>query len=309
MSKRVLITGVSGFVGKHLARELYEQSHLVTGLGYSQLEDSTLSGLLQEYWFYDLTKPEQVAKLDLSGIDAVINLAGLARVGESFNNPEVYKSVNVKVLSTLAEELLKQNSAARIVAVSTGAVYDANQPMPLQENSKTTHKSSPYASSKLHMEKAAEEFRSKGLDIIIVRPFNHIGPGQGEGFLLPDLYSKVEQALKSDKIIKVGNISTRRDYTDVRDIVRAYAMLALTPTLKHGIYNVCSGKSRTGEEILKLLLETMGAEDSLKVEIDQSLIRPSDPSNLYGNYERLRTETGWRPLIALEQTVRDFVTF
>ena len=111
----------------------------------------------------------------------------------------------------------------------------------------------------------------------------------------------------AEPVVKVGNLQAKRDFTDVRDIVRAYTLLALTPSLTHDTYNVCSGKSRSGQEILDLLLSTIGLSEQIAVETDQSLIRPSDPANLYGSYKRLHEETGWKPTVPLEQTIKDFV--
>lgn len=307
MNKTILVTGVTGFVGRHLIRELRQLGHKVVGLGQGKLEDREITRLLANYYKCDLVNPKKVSALDLSGVDVVINLAGLARVGDSFKDPALYERVNVEVLTNLAGELLKQKASARMVAISTGAVYDPDQPMPLTESSKTIKSGSPYAESKLHMEQAIPELRERGLDCVVARPFNHIGPGQSEGFLLPDLYYKIIAAKNLGGAVKVGNLSTKRDYTDVRDIVRAYTLLALAPNLNHGIYNVCSGKSRSGDEILESLLNTMGLSGQIAVETDQSLIRPSDPANLYGSYKRLHEETGWKPTVPLEQTIKDFV--
>src|SRR5690606_2879114 len=122
--------------------------------------------------------------------------------------------------------------------------------LPLTEDSKLTENSSPYSQSKKLMEEAAQNLRSQGLDCVVARPFNHIGPGQLGGFLVPDLYEKIRVASKSGGNILVGNLKTKRDYTDVRDIVKAYADLAASETLDYDVYNVCSGQSRSGEEIL-----------------------------------------------------------
>lgn len=305
---QILITGVNGFVGQHLAKHLHKNGHRVIGVG-QQTKPSTVAGpSLAAYHARDLTNPKEVSKLPLESVEALINLAGLAAVGRSFDNPDLYMEVNVKVLSVLCDHMLKIGKKdARIVTVSTGAVYDTAQSMPLSETSAINNTTSPYAASKLAMESAALRFRTQGLDVVIVRPFNHIGPGQNQGFLLPDLFAKISSAKDTNGVIKVGNLKTKRDYTDVRDIVRAYSSLALAPKLNHHVYNVCSGKSRSGQEILELLLSAMGLSGEIKVETDQSLIRPNDPMELYGSSDRLRSETGWTPSISLEQTIKDFV--
>ncbi len=302
---KIMVTGVNGFVGQHLARELSERGCDIVGVGHDNEPNQNIRQILTHYVQCDLTEQAQVASLDIDKLDAVISLAGLANVGRSFGDPEGYKHINVAVFALLAERLAKESPDTRVVAVSTGAVYDPEQPMPLTETSKTKQ-SSPYAESKLLMEQEAARLAKAGLDVVVARPFNHSGPGQLPGFLIPDLYQKITDAQTADGIIKVGNLKTRRDYTDVRDIVRAYCDLALSPRLNEGVYNVCSGLSRSGEEILNLMLDALGASD-VKVQVDQSLIRPNDPVDLYGSYARLKADTGWMPQIPFEQTIKDFV--
>lgn len=304
---KILVTGVNGFVGKHLAHEIHTNGHEVLGLGHGGQPDQSLMDVLANYQLCDLTNKDEVSELDLRGVDAVISLAGLARVGNSFKKEELYRRINVEVFTNLADRLMTQNVAARIVAISTGAVYDPDQEMPLTEESKTVHDGSPYAISKLDMEKAVHKYRKQGLDCVTVRPFNHIGPGQEQGFLLPDLYSKIVNSDKVDHTIQVGSLETKRDYTDVRDIVRAYTSLALAPTHEHNLFNVCSGTSRSGINVLNTLLTVMGMLGKVEITVDQEALRRSDPPNLYGSYSRLKESVGWRPQIPFEQTIRDFV--
>jgi GDP-4-dehydro-6-deoxy-D-mannose reductase len=299
---RILVTGSSGFVGHHLVHELTRRSHDVSSLAYDGAAPEGIRELIKQHFICDLSDPSQVAGLPLDSLDAIINLAGLANVGASFDQPDLYKKVNVEVLTNLGKQLLAIGSKTRVLAISTGVVYDPEQPMPLTEQSRLTVAGSPYAQSKILMEQAAEDLRTKGLDCVVVRPFNHIGPGQLPGFLIPDLYQKVT----SGKVVKVGNLNTRRDYTDVRDIVKAYADLVETASLKHSIYNVCHGQSYSGREILDIMLRATGVSDA-QIEVDQSLIRANDPAELVGSCDRLQAETGWQPSIAIEQSIADFV--
>lgn len=195
-----------------------------------------------------------------------------------------------------------------MIAVSTGAVYDPRQDMPLSEDSTLIEKGSPYSQSKIAMEKAAVELRGKGQQCVVVRPFNHIGPGQGPGFLIPDLAAKLKSADPDKPTITAGNLKTVRDYTDVRDIAKAYADLATSNMLNNDLYNVCSGAGYSGEEIVRALCDALGIDfDKLKIEVDQSLIRPSDPPRIVGDSSRLKQDTGWQPQTALQQTVADIV--
>ncbi len=306
----VIITGVNGFVGKHLVRELHSQKVNIIGIGREPSTSSDIANLLSEYWVCDLTNHIEVNNYPWEKADSIISLAGLAQVGASFNNPEFYKSLNVAVLANIYEYLSRGNLKTKVIAVSTGAVYDPFQPMPLNENSKLATQPSPYAESKMLMEKSVNAYREKGLDIVVVRPFNHIGPGQEPGFLVPDLYKRIVDAITTNKPLKVGNLETRRDYTDVRDVVKAYALLALTKDgqLHKSLYNVCSGTSLSGNQILEVFKKIVPESDQLVVEIDQSLIRPNDPVELIGDNQALKADTGWQPAIQYVQTIADFVS-
>lgn len=304
---RILVTGINGFVGKHLARELKSREHSVLGVGREDSVNNEVATIVSDYFRCDLTDPSDVSTLPIDEIDAVINLAGLARVGDSFKDPDKYNQVNVAVLSVLGSRMVEGKNSTRLIAISTGAVYDPHQELPLSEGSGTSLEGSPYTTSKLLMEKAANEFRNHGLDCVVVRPFNHIGPGQEPGFLVPDLFEKITSSLKSGKPVEVGNLKTRRDYTDVRDVVKAYADLAESQELTYDLFNVCSSKSVAGEEILERLLGLMHKEAKIKVLVNPDFIRASDPMELYGSYERLNKETGWRPTYTLEKTLEDFV--
>lgn len=286
-----------------MVHELQSRGHDVIGIG----RENSPSQKNIEYVVCDLTDDMQIARLDLENIDSVINLAGLASVSASFGAEDLYKKVNVDVVAKLGERLLAVKSKARFIAISTGAVYEPNQPMPLTEESSLLNDGSPYAISKLDMEKVVKDLMKRGLDCIVVRPFNHTGPGQTPGFLIPDLFQKLTRFKEAGKTVSIGNLETRRDYTDVRDIAKGYADLVTADSLEFDLYNICSGKSRSGNEIMETMLRLMQLSNDVEVEVDPSLIRPSDPPELYGSNDRLFRETGWQPLIPLEQTIRDFV--
>lgn len=304
---RILVTGANGFVGRHLIRELDSRGLEIIGVGHGGGLEPEVGNRLLEYRQCDLSDPKSVAELPLEGIDAVINLAGLAATGKSFEEAEKYRHINVAMLNVPGERLLEINPKARVVAVSSGAVYASDQPLPLTEASRTTTEGSPYAQSKLLMEQAAEELRKKGLDCIVARPFNHAGPGQGPGFLIPDLYRKLAAVAKSGGPLLTGNLKSKRDYTDVRDVVKAYVDLAVAETLEYDLYNICSGASRSGQEILDMFLRLMNLEGKVEAETDESLIRPNDPPELYGSRDRITEETGWEPAIPLDRTLADFI--
>ena len=305
---KVLITGVNGFVGHHLTRELKANDCEVYGVGMQPGSSADLAQVLDGYYSADLTDMEQVEKLPLADMDAIISLAGLAKVGESFKNPDLYMRVNTLVVSNISKVLLEHGAKTRHLAISTGAVYDSGQRPPFAETGRLAEKESPYVMSKIAMEKENQVFREEGLDVVIARPFNHIGPGQESGFLLPDLTQEVRQALSGNHEVRVGNLDTKRDYTDVRDVVRAYRMLALAKSLDNPIYNVCSGRSIAGKKILSLVLKNFGAEKKVRVVVDDEKFRPSDAPDIFGDNSQLLGETGWSPTIPVEQTVADYIS-
>lgn len=304
MEKSILIAGVNGFVGKHLVQALVGSGHKVHGAGVETTPDPAVVDKLASYSACDLADSNAVKGLPLAEIDAVINLAGLAQVGASFDNPDTYMHLNVAVHEEIAKALQIIGSKARVLCISTGAVYDNYQTMPLTEDSQLLEGGSPYAQSKIAMEKALQPYIDADLDIVIARPFNHIGPGQRPGFLVPDLSAQIT----AGGDIQVGNLKTKRDYTDVRDVVQAYVALATQEKLAHRLYNVCSGKSVAGEAMLAKLLKAFGKQPGdVNVIVDTSKIRPNDPEDVRGSNERLRADTDWQPQVPVEQTIKDFV--
>lgn len=307
--QHVLVTGINGFVGKHLVRELHSQNIAVVGVA-TEAPSAEIAPLLDRFIACDLTKIESVSAIDFSDITAVIHLAARANQGESFEMPLAYISDNSAMIINLFETVLAQKTQTppRFVLVSTGAIYNNNQPMPLTETSKTAY-NSPYAISKITGEMLGAYYQRRGIVSIVVRPFNHTGPGQGAGFILPDMVKQLSE-LGESGTLKVGNITTRRDYTDVRDVVKAYVALATTKDIKNRLYNVCSGVSRSGEEIIAMIAKELFGENAVaKTEVDQSRIRPNDPADIFGSAAQLKADVGWQPTIPFEQTVRDYVAW
>jgi GDP-4-dehydro-6-deoxy-D-mannose reductase len=301
-TQRIVITGINGFVGHHLARELASNNISVIGIGHDANVAPDLADIVNEYYSADLIEEWPA----IENIDAVVHLAGLAAVGPSFDNPQRYLNSNSAMVTNMCEYFLTQEKKPRILVVSSGAVYSSDQEMPITENSQVGF-SSPYAVSKILTENQCAYYRKRGLDCIIARPFNHIGPGQGNGFLLPDVTTSLKAAKENGTSLMVGNLKTKRDYTDVRDVANAYRLLITAPTLTHTVYNVCSGKSTSGEEILALIQKNTGITD-VPVEVDQSKIRPNDPMDIYGSTAWLVNDTNWKPAFSLEQTVSDYIS-
>lgn len=297
--KTIVISGINGFVGRHLARELHARNSKVIGIGTDPEIAPEISDIVATYFCQDLV----TSWPDTGIVDGVIHLAGLAAVGPSFDKPQQYINFNSAMVTNACEYYLSSDEKPRLLIISSGAIYSPHQPLPIKESGEIGL-SSPYAVSKVLVENQVTYYRGRGLDCIIARPFNHIGPGQGKGFILPDFYERINTS--SENIIKVGNISTKRDYTDVRDIVAAYADIILAQTLSHTIYNVCSGKSFAGIELLDILKQLMNRPD-MTFEIDSSLVRPTDIPDIRGDSARIQQELGWSPKHDIRNTIQDYV--
>jgi GDP-4-dehydro-6-deoxy-D-mannose reductase len=290
-----LVTGASGFVGQHLLRSLSEAGHTVTGLGLDTHAPEGITCLS-----LDLLGSEAVHDFDLTSYDGVFHLAGLAAVGPSFEQPLRYISANSGMQINLFEAILAQKASPKMLVISTGGIYDPAK-LPLTESSPLMP-TNPYAVSKITQEYLANYYARRSLHTMVARPFNHIGPGQNEGFLVPDLAKQIVAAETGGGPVLVGDLSSQRDFTDVRDIVRAYALI-----MDHGkagcIYNVCSGKPRSGQSIFDELLKL--AHGPVKAEVDKSRLRPAEHGLVYGSHEKLTADTGWEPEIPFEQTLAD----
>jgi GDP-4-dehydro-6-deoxy-D-mannose reductase len=299
--KRIVISGINGFVGHHLANKLTESGMSVIGIGREASINSAIEHIVDEYHVQDITAGWPA----IDNVDGVIHLAGLASVGDSFGKPQQYISANSAMVTNLCEYYLSKEERPRLLVISSSSIYSSNQAMPLTEASEFGF-TSPYSISKILVENQAAYYRNRGLDCIIARPFNHTGPGQGKGFILPDLFEQLSSMNPSQSAIQVGNLRTKRDYTDVRDIVDAYTKLIMAPSLKHTVYNICSGVSLAGEDILHILKNTIGKGD-VQFEIDPSRVRPTDPAEFYGDPSRIQEELNWTRTHSINDTIEDFV--
>lgn len=298
----IVITGINGFVGKHLTRELKISGHSVIGLDRSETPHEEITNLIASYHSADLA----TAWPDLTDVDAIIHLAGLAAVAPSFDNPQAYININSAIVTNMCEYYLKQERKPRILVISSGTVYDPALPMPLHEEDGLAY-TSPYVVSKALLEAQAHYYNIRGIECAIMRPFNHVGPGQMPGFLVPDLAERIRSRPSNTDPIEVGNLETKRDYTDVRDVVRAYRLVATKEgDLDYSIYNVCSGVSHTGQEVLAAIVSAMQIEAPETI-IEEKFLRPNDIMDIRGDNTRLVNEFDWKLTYSFEQTIADFV--
>ncbi|MDR2323365.1 MAG: NAD-dependent epimerase/dehydratase family protein [Microbacterium sp.] len=297
--RSIVVTGASGFVGRHVIADALDRGYDVHAVMHADVSWPGRERLtswhiadLREDWPDGLTA------------DAAIHLAGLAAVGPSFAHPQRYITANSAMMTAVGEAAIAGAIRGRVVVVSTGGVYAGGGAVPLTEDSPLAA-SSPYAVSKILVEQQADYYRRRGVDAIVARPFNHIGPGQAPGFLVPDLRAALD-ALPADAPLAVGNLTTRRDYTDVRDIAHAYLDLIDATTLRNTTYNVSTGRSLSGAEILALLCETMG-RDIPSLVADPDRWRPTDLPEVIGSSRRLHDELGWSPRRTPLTAIADFV--
>jgi GDP-4-dehydro-6-deoxy-D-mannose reductase len=312
---RVLITGVAGFAGSHLAERMVAAGHAVYG---TQLPGESLSNLTAvqsdvELILCDVTQRSDVLDaVAAAGPDWIFHLAGQASVGDSFHNPGLTIDVNVKGTVNVLEaaRLRPEGERPRTIIVSSAEVYGflTEEALPVKEATPFAPVHT-YAVSKIAAHYLGQAYhRTYGVPVIEARPFNHIGPRQRRGFVVPDFASQVAAIIvgKQKPVIHVGNLSPRRDFTDVRDVVRAYEALALQGQ-PGDVYHICSGRAYAISEILDGLL--VHCDQPVRVETDPRLARPAKMPVLLGSAERLRDQTGWEPRIPLEQTLADTLAY
>lgn len=224
-------------------------------------------------------------------------------MGESWRDPGRTLRDNVALALNLLEAVRHEAPGATVVAVASGEVYGAPARLPVDESA-PLRPQNPYAVSKASADLLAGFFAdAHALRVIRARAFNHAGPGQEPTYAVASFARQVAEAADAgeDPVrIVTGNPDTRRDYTDVRDVVRAYRLLA--ERAEPGVYNVCSGRTASSGELVALLAEAAGV--GLDHVVDPALLRPHEVMELRGSYEALRAATGWQPEIPLERTLR-----
>ncbi len=288
---RALITGASGFVGQHLVAHLRAE-------GDTALCPET-----------DITDRNSVIAVFAElRPDVVYHLAAQADVGGSWNNPLETLRVNVEgTLNVL--DASREAGAKRVLAVNSADVYgivDACE-LPLSEQSEL-RPTSPYAASKAAAEMLCiQAHRGYGLDVVRARSFNHLGPGQSDQFVASAIAHRiVENESDGTESIRIGNLDARRDFTDVRDVVRAYRML-MTSGSPGEVYNVCSGVDRAIREVAEMLAKM--ALSPMTLVPDPDLERPVDLMVLRGDPTKIRESTGWQPSITLDTTLSDLLRY
>jgi GDP-4-dehydro-6-deoxy-D-mannose reductase len=308
--ERVLVTGADGFIASHLIGELWRETDwLITGIGLKPEPSAEAEGF--EYMVADLTDYELVKDtLDSCRPGGVFHLAAQPSVHLSWEDPWTTYQVNLLGQVNLMEGLRRLGLEASVHIACSSEEYGKvpQEKMPLAEDA-PFNPCSHYAVSKVAQETLGLMYHQAfGWRVLVTRGFNQVGPGQSPDFVVSSFARQIAliEAGRCEPVIKVGNLEARRDFTDVRDTVRAYRMV-MEKGLPGSSYNVCSGTARPIAEILELLLAM--SEVGIGVERDPDRQRPSDIPLLVGDNARLRAETGWEPRIELEQTLRDTLDF
>lgn len=291
---KAVVTGATGFVGHWLLEHLRAAGDDVVAWG---LEVEIVDG--------DAVR----AALHEAEPEVVYHLAGQAHVGQSWDAPVVTFSVNALGTVNLLAAAQLCSPPPRVLVVSSAEVYGRVTPeeLPLTEAS-PLRPLSPYAASKVAAEFCAyQAAMGSGLPTVVVRAFNHIGPGQSPNFAVSALAKRVVEAERSGaSVLRLGNTTPRRDLTDVRDVVRAYRLL-MERGEPGAIYNVCSGRDVMIGDVAKRLVELAGL--SLRIETDPALVRPVDIPVLCGDNTRLRDVTGWEPRWDLDDSLRSVLDY
>jgi len=304
---RVLVTGCGGFVGPWLTRQLVAHGHVVIGTALEAAHAELVEGgaLIAA----DLRSQQQVdALVKGARADACIHLAGMSHVGESWQFAADAIEANATVAVRIAKAL-DATGARRFVQVSTSEVYGIVKPdaLPLSESS-PVRPANPYAAAKLAGEEMLRVLApTMKMTVTVARPFSHTGPGQTTKFVCPSFARQVALVARGElDQITHGDLSARRDFSDVRDVCHAYRLL-LDDSCAGGTFNIASGKSHAISEVLEILLDLAGLPYT-RARLDESLLRPIELPELRGDATALRTATGWAPRHELKETLSDLLS-
>jgi len=295
VSRRVLITGASGFAGGHLARACAQDGDVVmdlsrsSGLGVDLLDAAAVRAAVRE-----------------AAPDVVHHLAARAHVGESWREPEAYLHDNLAMTFHLLDAIREEAPGASVVVAASSELYGPPAQLPVDETA-PLQPQNPYAVSKTATDLLAGFFAdAHGLRVVRARAFNHAGPGQEPIYAIASFARQIAAGIVAGQErvrVVTGNPDARRDYTDVRDVVRAYRLLA--ESADPGPYNVCSGRPASAAELLEALGRVTGV--GIDHVVDDSLRRSNEVMEVRGTYARLYAATHWEPEIPLEQTLADTV--
>jgi len=303
-SQTVLVTGAAGFAGSHLIEHLAGRCDLS---GWTRSGPPADIARLARWTRVDLLDRERV-RTEILALrpTAVYHCAGAAHVADSWQDTALSLASNVLTTHYLLDALRRAGGASRVVIPGSATVY-AVSASPLHEDSALAP-ASPYALSKLAQEQLGRRAVAEdGVDVILLRAFNHTGPRQSSTFAVSGMARQIAEIERGgDPVIRVGNLDAQRDLTDVRDTVRAYALL-MERGVAGTVYNVASGVARSMRAVLDALVERSRAP--VEIALDPARLRPHDIPVLVGDPTRLRAATGWAPLIGFDRMLDDLLEY
>lgn len=311
LMKKAFITGISGFAGSYLSERLLDEGFEVFGtyLSEESLEILPNKDKLTLYKLNLLDEGKTSEIIDNEKPDYLFHLAALTSPKDSFNNPKENFINNISAEINILEAVKKFCPQTKVLVVSSAEIYGlvSSENLPMDEQT-PFFPTNPYAVSKLAQDfLGLQYFLSHKLRIIRVRPFNHVGPRQSPNFVVSAFAKRIAQIEKGrDEIMKVGNLSSKRDFTDVRDMVKAYA-LAIELGQIGEVYNIGSGKSFEISKILEMMINLSTVK--IKIEEDPALIAPSDNPQLICDCSKFENLTGWKPEIPIEKTLEDTLDY
>jgi GDP-4-dehydro-6-deoxy-D-mannose reductase len=310
---KVLITGIEGFAGSHLAELLLSEGWEVFGIKHPESTFENIAFLSDSVHIsqIDINQHEQVnSEMEKILPEAIIHLAAFSRVGLSWKSRTYTYRTNILATANLLEAAAELSPPPRLLMISSAEVYGPlpESRMPIPEDY-PMNPVNPYAVSKASVELIMHQFTNENRELNwkIVRPFNHTGPRQTGGFVCSDFAQRVAQieAGIAEPEIKVGNLNALRDFSDVRDIVRSYKLLIESDSRK--TYNVCSGKAYSIQDILDMLREM--SKIKIAVSVDEKKLRPIDTPVIVGDNTRIKKDLGWEPRIPFEKTLNDLLEY
>lgn len=306
---RAFITGVTGFAGSHLAGYLIGKGDEVLGLLKTGTDLENLSDLRAKVLLFraDICDGAAVKGiLEEASPDVIYHLAAEASSGRSLKNPREALEINVLGTLNVLEAARGLPSLSKILLVSSAEVYGVVQPeqLPITEKAelRPVH---PYATSKVAVHFLGYQYlQAYRIPVVEARAFNHIGPRQSLDFVVPDLakqLAEIKVGIQKANVA-VGDLSAQRDFTDVRDVVRAYQLLAERGKAGE-VYQVCSGRAYSIRQILDMLISI--ADIDVTVFVDEEKLRPVETPLMVGSREKIKNELGWEPMIPLRKTLED----
>lgn len=305
-NKRVLITGGEGFVGNHLIKYLLDETdYEIVSTYHIKKSIFEFNNSRLKHVKVDIKNLESIKSV-LSAISPnyIYHLAGISFVPATFENPLLTHETNFIGTFNLYEAIKTLNLNTSILFISTSEVYGQVDSDIIGED-RVLKPQNPYSVSKASAELLSYQYyKNYGLKIKIARPFNHIGLGQNENFVIPNF---VKQIINIDKglkepIIEVGNLDAIRDFTDVKDIIRGYKLL-VESNFNGETYNLCQGKGYSIKEILNILLSF--SDNKIEIRFDEKRMRPSDNPRIVGNNNKINTNLGWSPEIDIVNTLKE----